>query len=318
MLKWILRFFYVVIMMIAAMFVYASSNFERVEKHYEVVMRDNINNTDEFFIGINTVNGLDYIQQAPGYQFVSTHETHKITVSLHAIGATIDGKKLDGVMVFFNQFDIQENDSTLEEIVFEIKADLSDKTYKGSGSELTDQAVTYFSTTGKLRNSWLPVLFLLYTDNFLLIPNSDNFATIEGIHINYSNGEKNDDGQLIFKPLYSGHPDTPSSLAYNQDDNFIYNQETYQLSKVYGPELTNDEIETLGLITERASLRPYTGIIIKNMAIFFVVFFALTYVLFFHKRVMELRRAKTSQGTSSDKKPVVQEAIFKDIEPKDE
>lgn len=317
MLKWILRFFYVVIMMIAAMFVYASSNFERVEKYYEDIMRDNINQEEDYFIGINTVNGLDYVQKNAGYSFVSTHDTHKITVSLHAIGATIDGKKIDGVMVFFNAYEIYENNVLLEEIVFEIKADLSEKTYKGANSELTDQATTYFTTTGKLRNTWLPVLFLLYTDNFLAIPNSTNFAIIEGIQINYSNGEKNDDGQLIFQPLYSGHS-SPSSLAFNQDENFSYDADTYQLSKVIGDELSDDEIASLGLITERASLRPYTGIVIRNMAIFFVIFSALTYVLFFHKRVMEMRRAKQNPPITTGKTPVVKEAIFKDVVPKDE
>jgi hypothetical protein len=260
---------------------------------------------------------LAYYQETPVYQFVSDSETHHLKLSIHAMGITDDKNNYDGIMIFINELVLHDKDDNLiDKPIIKITAHLSEKTYK-SGEEFTDTPTVVFDSTKEFPYSYAPTLFLVYAENYLLIPETDNYAAINRISVAFSSGERNDSGQYIYdtKLLYVGAGEDVAEASHNKDNSFVLNEASFRLSEVYGEELTADEIETLGLITDRGSLKEFNGVIVRTMVIYGLVVIALTYVLFFHKYVMEKVKEKRFDKTQPKKSPdQVQDAIFQDIE----
>lgn len=322
MLKWILRFFYIMIISVATLYVYGSANYGRLEAYYATYMADELDNEVEYLKGINTLMNLAYYQETPVYQFVSTSEEHHLKVSVYAMGITDNNTHYDGIMIFVNELELYDQDDQLiEKPIIKITAHLSDKTYK-SGEEMTDTPTVVFDSTKDFPYSYAPTLFLIYAENYLLIPETDTYATIDRISVAYSTGERNDDGQYKYDTtwLFVGAGEEVSEAAYNKDNALLLDEASFRLSTLFGEELTADDIETLGLITDRGSLKEFNGVIVRTMVIYSLIVIALTYVLFFHKYVMEKIKEKRFDKEQPKKDPdKVQEAIFQDIEyPKDD
>ena len=82
MLKWILRFFYIMIVSVATLYVYGSANYGRLEAYYEAYMADEIDNDDVYLTGINTLMNLAYYKQDPVYSYTSASDTHNLKLSV--------------------------------------------------------------------------------------------------------------------------------------------------------------------------------------------------------------------------------------------
>jgi hypothetical protein len=317
MLKWILRFFYIMIISVATLYVYGSANYGRLEAYYAKYMADELDNDQEYLKGINTLMNLAYYQESPVYQFVSISDTHHLKVSVHAIGITDNNVHYDGLMIFVNELELYDVENNLiEKPIIKITAHLSEKTYK-SGDELTDTPTVVFDSTKEFPYSYAPTLFLVYAENYLLIPDTETYATLDRISISYSTGERDTDGQYKYDTtlLYVAAGEDISEAAHNKDNTLSLNEASFRLSTVYGEELSADEIETLGLITDRGSLKEFNGVIVRTMIIYSLIVIALTYVLFFHKLVMDKVKEKRFDKEQPKKDPdKIQDAIFQDID----
>lgn len=317
MLKWILRFFYIMIISVATLYVYGSANYGRLEEYYAKYMADEIDNDAVYLKGINTLMNLEYHQENALYTYDSSTDTEHIKVSVYAIGIKNDGKYYDGMMIFVNELEIYEDGQLVENPIIKITAHLSDKTYK-SNDELTDTPYVVYDSTKAFPYSYAPTLFLVYAKDYLLIPDTETYATVNRISVSYSNGELSEDGQYIFNPtlLFAGANEEVSDAAFNKAQDLLLTESSFRLTETYGEELSLEEIETLNLNTERGSLKEFNGVIVKTMLIYGLIVLALTYVLFFHKMVVAKIRNKRDSN-----KPVVQKepgkeqvAIFQDID----
>lgn len=317
MLKWILRFFYIMIISVATLYVYGSANYGRLEEYYAKYMADEIDNDAVYLKGINTLMNLEYHQENAIYTSPESTDTEHIKVSVYAIGIKNDGKYYDGMMVFVNELEIYEDGKLVENPIIKITAHLSDKTYKFN-DELTDTPYVVYDSTKAFPYSYAPTLFLVYAEDYLLIPDTENYATVNRISVSYSNGEINEEGQYVFNPtlLFAGANEEVSEAAYNKAINLNLNESSFRLTETFGDELSLDEIETLNLNTERGSLKEFNGVIVKTMLIYGLIVLALTYVLFFHKFVMaKIRNKRESSQTVVQKEPGKEQvAIFQDID----
>jgi hypothetical protein len=317
MLKWILRFFYIMIISVATLYVYGSANYGRLEAYYEAYMADEIDNDDVYLTGINTLMNLAYYKQTPVYTYESASDTHNLKLSVYAIGIQNEGVYYDGIMVFVNQIDVQDKDANkIENPIIKITAHLSDKTYK-LGDELVDNPSVVYDSTKNFPYSYAPTLFLVFAEDYLQIPDTETFATLDRISVSYSDGSRGEDGQYVYDTtwLYVGAMGDVGEAAYNKVTDFTLDQSAFRLSETFGEELSAEEIASLGLITARGDLKEFNGVIVKTMAIYTVIVMALTYVLFFHKYLMEkIREKKFEQAQVKTETGQVQDAIFQDIQ----
>ncbi len=321
MLKWVLRFFYLMIIMVATVYVYGSANYSRLEAYYAEYMNDYVDDEATYLEGINTLMNIDYHQESPAYTYVATSDTHKFTLSIFAIGVTLDDTLYDGMMIFVNDVDITEDGTPVQNPKLKIEVTLSDDTYL-SGEEKVNTATVLHDPEKPFPYSYVPALFLLYADNYLLIPQVEgstdplSYATVEQISIAYSNGETDEDGALVYNDtlLFIGAGSELADAAYNKKSDLIIDNTTLQLSENFaGDQPTEVEMTTFGLNANRGDLTEFNGVIFRTMAIYVLIVLALTYVLFFHKMVMDKVRSKR-MGEANQNKPKVEEAIFKDIE----
>ena len=321
MLKWILRFFYIMIIMIATVYVYGSANYSRLEAYYATYMNDYVDEESVYLEGINTLMNIDYHQEIPSYTFTGTSDTHEFTLSVYAIGVTLDDTLYDGMMIFVNDIMIIENGTLVDNPKLKIEVTLSDDTYL-VGEEKTNVATVLHDPEKPFPYSYVPGLFLLFADNYLLLPQAEgsteplHYATIESISLAYSNGTTDEDGALVYDDtlLFLGTKVEVADAAYNKLSNLNIENHLLQLSENFqGEQPSENELSTFGLNTTRGDLSEFNGEIIRTMAIYGIIVLALTYVLFFHKFVMDKVRMRRID-MSNDKKPKVEDAIFKDIE----
>ncbi|MDY0295629.1 MAG: hypothetical protein RBQ71_07485 [Acholeplasmataceae bacterium] len=316
MLKWILRFFYIMIISVATLYVYGSANYGRLEAYYAKYMAEQIDNDQLYLEGINTLMNLEYHQETPVYTYVSESDTHFVKLSVYPIGISNEGTYYDGVMIFINQLAIYDDGVLVEKPILKITAHLSDATYK-LNDELIDNPSVVFDSTKEFPYSYAPTLFLVYADDYLKIPETETFATIDMITVEYSTGARGEDGQYAYDTtmlLIATDSEAPEA-AYNKATDMVLNESSFRLTESFGDDLSAEEIETLGLNVTKGSLKEFNGVIVKTMSIYGLIVIALTYIIFFHKFVVEKIRAKRLDKQQEMKEPgKEQEAIFQDIE----
>ena len=319
MLKWILRFFYIMIISVATLYVYGSANYGRLEAYYAKYLANDLDNDTTYLNGINTLMNLAYYQETPVYQFQSDSETHHLKLSIHAIGITNKDVYYDGLMIFVNELEIYQDEALIEKPILQITAHLSDATYK-SNNELIKSPSIIYDSTKEFPYSYAPTLFLVYAPDYLQIPDTESFSTIERIDVSYSDGTKGEDGKFVFDTnyLFTGSDHVIDENAYNKVSDLSLDASDFRLTQTYGEELSQNEIETLGLVTDRGSLKEFNGVIVKTMAIYTLIVLALTYILFFHKMVVEKIKEKRYSKQIATSEGPTEEAIFQDIEYKDE
>jgi len=319
MLKWILRFFYIMIISVATLYVYGSANYGRLEAYYATYMADQIDNDQVYLEGINTLMNLEYHQETPVYTYTSTSDTHFVKLSVYPIGISNEGTYYDGIMIFINNLAIYDDGVLVEKPILKITAQLSDKTYK-LNDELIDNPSVIYDSTKEFPYSYAPTLFLVYAPDYLEIPSEDDtvrYATIDTISVQYSTGERGEDGQYAFDEtmLLIASDHEASEAAYNKATDMVLNESSFRLTQTFGDDLSLEEIEALGLNVTQGSLKEFNGVIVKTMSIYGLIVIALTYIIFFHKHVVEKIKAKRMDKQQEARDPgKVQEAIFQDIE----
>lgn len=318
MLKWVLRFFYLMIISVATVYVYGSANYSRLEAYYSDHMADELNNPESYLVGINTIMGLDYHTDAPVYSYASTEGNYQFKLGIYPIAVTLNDELIDGLMVYVYDVAITQDETLVEFPKIRVTIKLDEATYK-IGEELVDTATIIFDPEKTFPYSYVPNVFLLYSENYLKVDGEDRYANLTDVRIDYSDGTLNDDGNLVFEEtlLFIGGSTLSSDAAHLKDDQLIIDQNDYRLSLQFENGLDASAIETFGLITTSGNLSDYNGLIWRTMLIYGGIVVALTYVLFFHKYVMIKVRAKKDLQNMDKAKEKNTEAIFKDIEYKE-
>lgn len=321
MLKWLVRFLYIMIISIATVYVYGSANYSRLEAYYTKYMQESLDDTDTYLKGINTLMGIDYYRDISRVSYVSPDDQYQMTLGIYAIGATFNDTLYDGIMIFVNDVVIRVDGEPLVDPILKLSVKLSEPTYK-SGDTFIDVATVIFDPTKEFPYSYVPAVFLLKADNYLKVVDSDIIATLERFTVAYSDGTTNDSGAYVYSDilLFAGASEVIADAAHLKTDDFVITTESYTISALLeGDQPTETEIESLGLITVRGDLKEFNGLIWRTMIIYALIVLALTYVLFFNKFVMEKIKSKRNDfPTSGNQKTVDAEPIFKDIEYKKE
>jgi hypothetical protein len=320
MLKWLIRFFYLMIISIATIYVYGSANYSRLEAYYSEYMEEHLDDAQTYLKGINTLMGIDYYSNSAVYQYIQNSGDHQLTVGIYAIGVTLNDELYDGMMIYISNVKIYENDELVVDPKLKITVTLDQSTYK-SGEEFISTATVLFDPAKPFPYSYVPNVFLLYADNYLKVEGEDIYANIERISIAYSNGDLDSNNALIYKEslLFLGSDELISEAAFNKTDDLILDRDDFQLSKQFeGSQPTAEELAMFNLVTERGDLREFNYLIWRTMTIYVLIVGALTYVLFFHKMVKAKLQEKRFQSKDSKTKEVMAEPIFKDIEYKDD
>jgi len=317
MLKWLVRFLYIMIISIATVYVYGSANYSRLEAYYTEYMQEALDDTDTYLEGINTLMGIDYYREISSVSYTSLDDQYQMTLGIYAIGATFNDTLYDGVMIFVNDVVITENGEIISDPILKLSVKLSEPTYK-SGETFTDVATVVFDPTKEFPYSYVPAVFLLKADNYLKIVDSDVIATLDRLTIAYSIGETDESGAYEYNEtlLFAGADELISDAAHIKIDDFMITTESFSISALLeGDQPTEAEITTLGLVTARGDLKEFNGLIWRTMIIYALVVIALTYVLFFNKYVMEkIKEKRASKDPMGPKKIIDAEPIFKDID----
>lgn len=315
MLKWVLRFFYLMIISVATVYVYGSANYSRLEAFYSDHMADELNNPEAYLVGINTIMGLDYHTEDPVYAFESNEGDYQFKLGIYPIAVTLNDELIDGLMVYVYDVVITKNETLIEFPKIRVTVKLDEATYK-IGEEFSDTATIVFDPEKSFPYSYVPNVFLLYSENYLKIDGEDRYANITDLRISYSDGTLTDENNLVFEEtlLFIGGSTLSSDAAHHKSDQLMIDPLDYQLSLQFDNGLDETAIETFGLVTASGNLSDYNGLIWRTMLIYGGIVVALTYVLFFHKYVMIKVRAKKELQNGDKAKDKSSEAIFKDIE----
>ena len=313
MLKWVVRILYIMILSIATMYIFGSSNYDRLTKYYEAYMEEHLNNPDVYLKGINTIMNLDYhqkLQEPVTYQ--SADGKHRLTMHVYAIGATVDKQLKDGLMIYFNNIHIETASGKIENPVIKIDVTLSDETYLTRDGK-SSLATIIFDPNKDFPYSYVPIAFFLKANDYLYNEATKTYAEIVKIAVSYSTGVTDDKGNYLFDEtyLFLGANELLAEAAYLKDDHLVFDPERYSLSALFENERpSQEEIIRFNLVTESGNLNEFNGIIWRNMILFSLIATAITYVLFFHKIFWQkIREKKETTGVVAS---VKSESIFKD------
>jgi hypothetical protein len=318
-MKWIGRSVYVLAIVFISVIIYRYAYTAKLQEYYDAEIRDNIDDDESLLVGLNTLLTIDYYRESPVlYQYVSDTGDYQFTLSSYAIGITYGDVSYDGMMFVVNDVKIIENGEPLTNPVLKITVNLSHNTLLVE-EEKTNFGSVYYDPLLPFSIYNVPALFLFNAENYLLIPNDNEsatpeYASIENITLEYSNGQANEDDAYTFNeiPLFVGSKTEYRDAALLKDSTFNIDPDLYQLSDDFGSDgFTSDDVNTFNLITAKDDLTPYNGAIWRIMVIYVALIIVITYFLFFHKMVMSRLQLKKAL---SDKENTVKntEVIFKD------
>ncbi len=300
--KWIGRFLYAIIIIYMTFVIIQSANGARSNAYLLENMSEYYNDETQFFKGVNTLLGLDYITYEPiAPVYTDTTREHRLTFQIYGIGYTDqEGIHLDGMMIFVNDVVIYEKN---EETGF----------YK----LLENPYIRLTIFTDELQeNSTEPVSYTSVGMNFSagfvfdqvssevaydLTKTDGSLAKITRVDVDYSNGATNADGSLIYSPesimIVASQPvDDPVFDDSIKITDFNYDPESYRLSDdITTWPVTDAEASTLNLMTDHDDITAYNWHMIRVYLLYAGFVIIVTYLLFFHKKVMGLIHTKRTQ-----------------------
>ena len=317
MMKWIGRSIYVLTIVFISVVVFRLAYTAKLQEYYEAEIRENMDDDDVLLKGLMTSLTIDYYQESPKlYEYISADGDFQFNLSAYAIGISYGEDKYDGLMFVINDIKITEDEEVIDNPIIRMSVTLSHQTlmvneaYQNTGSIIFDPVLQF-----SIYN--VPALFLFEAPNYMLIPNEDEnaepaYATIETLTLEYSNGETNDNGSYVFDevPFFVGSSEEYRDAVHDdhKDSNFSIDPEAYRLNDDFGDDgLTDDDIATFNLVTERDDLSLYNGVMWRIMLVYILVVVIITYFLFFHKYVRQRLQAKQEKEVTVSK-----QAIFKD------
>ena len=314
MLKWVGRFLFIILVLMATVPVMQYGNYKSYEAFYEDHMEGEELNKPVYFKGLNTILGLDYYVNQPLYQFDQGDLEHvKFNLDVYVIGATDNKTPLNGLLFFLYNVEIKNaSNQIIQNPVIKLMITMSHPIRKDSN----DQDVFVIEKLIYTENPmYLPVQYLFDMDGELGKSGHEEYQTIQRIVIEHGmidgDGFTPDDTPLLFADRLA----TYDGPAHVKVLNFSITPDEYQLREQFASNIpTDEEIISFGLITDRHNLRSYNWIIWRTIIIYVAIVLAIAYFLFFHRAVME-RRSLKHIGKSTKNQTVNAEPIFKDPDP---
>jgi len=273
--------------------------------------------------------GVDYYQETPFYEFSNQTGDYQLQLKMYAVGITSSDSHYDGFMIFVNNVHIVDNGVQIINPSLKITIGLDATTLKVDQS-LTNTGSIFYNPLQPFAYYNVPLLFLFDAPDYLQIPDTNTYANLTRIEVSYSDGTVNDSNQPIYNdvplflattavnndvPLFLATTAVNSESAQNKDEALSIDPTDYELRAQFSnPVPTATDITNFNLITERGDMSAYNWTIWRTMIIYVLIVAAVTYLLFFHKGVMDKRKTKL-YGIRKDGTPnKASEAIFKDID----
>ncbi len=315
MMKWIGRSIYILVLLFISVSVYRIAYTAKLQNYYEAEIKDNMDDQETLLRGLNTLLTINYYRESPVlYHYESATGDYQFDLSTYAIGITADKKPYNGMMFVINNIKIKKNGELLENPIIKMSVTLSDATLLVN-KDFSNTGSVYYDPAQPFSIYNVPALFLFDAENYLQVPDTtDQFASIEKITLEYSDGKLNNDKELLFDEvmLFVGSKTEYQGAAHFKDNSFAIDQSFYQINAQFGADgLTQDDIDNFNLVTEQDDLSPYNGAIWSILSIYVVAVSVVTYFLFFHKYVrarLQAKKEESYQGSSNNKS----ETIFKD------
>jgi hypothetical protein len=287
-------------------------------KSYEAFVEDHMDgeeaNLPVYLKGLSTILGLDYYQSSPLYYFDDEgHEDVSFKLGIYHVGAT-DGKDLlSGFLIYLYDVEIKDElDEVIEKPIIKLTVTFDQATQK-SGDEYVNFASTIFYPDNTLS---IPFLYMFDIEDELKLKDEDVYANINRIAIEYSNGDKDDDGKYVYNDNFlflavdQATNDEPSHVT---ELGFLLTSAEYRVRQQFNePIPTEDEMVTFGLVDDKFSLQPYNWIIWRTLIIYALIIMVISYFLFFHKKIMEKRKFRKLDESIANPRTVDAEPIFKD------
>lgn len=320
MLKWVLRMLYVMAVSLFSLQIYSFAYYSKLQEYYTDHVVENINNDTLYLNGINTLMGVDYYRDSPVlYEYIKDDGDNQLHVKIYAVGITSSDTQYDGYMILVNNVHIMDNGTEIDNPALKITIGLDANTLRVD-KDLTNTGSIFYDPLQPFAYYNVPVLFLFDAPDYLQIPDTTTYANLTRIEVSYSDGTIDDNKNLVYNdvPLFLATTEATSESAQNKDATLSIDPDLYRLrSQFSNPVPTASDITTYNLVTDRGDMSPYNWTIWRTMIIYVLVVALVTYLLFFHKGVMDRRKAK-HYGVKKDGTPNKEsEAIFKDIEYKD-
>jgi hypothetical protein len=326
-MKWIGRFIYLILVLFAALYIAQIGYIARNNKYYAEEIKDHWNDTDIFLNGVSTLQFLDYYQEAPIYNYSVDTATVTFDLNIYAVGTTYNDEFYDGLLVFVNNVAIYQNGSLIENPLIKLTVNTSEDTIL-IDEEYQNQGSVVYDPTNESFYSNAPILMLFDVDGNLLNTNGtddtsdDLVSTIEKITLDYSDRETDDDNTYLFNAdvnsqvLFIAQNGTVTDNTMFKDETFTLSASDYQLSEQFvGDELSDVDIEALGLNADHGDLTDYQWELIKYIAVYALAVLVLTYFIFFHKLVKAKRGLNKSDQDDDETKNF--QPIIKDYVPKE-
>lgn len=301
MIKWLGRIVFVIIVGLLTVQIYYFAYYSKLQEFYAEHMAQNVDDDDLYLRGMNALSDIDYYQDMPIYRYQSENPDYLFNFSVRAIGAQIandkkDRIRVDGLMFYMNNIRIKDYEHPVIRITLTLdQASIIVRDEKGKDS-LIDSIEMVYNSGASFPESNIPVLFLLKTEGSMIIPETTTLANVSMIKLEYSSGVPTPDGKSFDydpKALFIASVSPVSEGAYMKDESFFISEESYSLSHLFVDNIpTQDDIISFGLITERESLSAYNGIVWRTMIGYTLIVALVSYMLFFHKKVMENYKAK--------------------------
>lgn len=329
--KWVGRLFYAILLIFMTFFIIQSAYDARSNAYLLENMSEYYDDEAQFFVGINTILDLDYITNDPiAPVYSDTTDEHRLTFQIYGIGYTdAEGNHLDGMMIFVNDVLIYEKDEDtgFYKVVENPYIRLTIYT-----DELQEDSTEPVSYTSEGMNFSAGFIFDQESNEvaYDLTKDDGTMATITRIDVDYSNGATNDDGNIIYSAesmmIVSSQPvDDPVFDDGLKITDFSYDPESYRLSDdITSWPITDAEATTFNIMIDHDDITDYNWHMIRVYLLYAGFVIIVTYLLFFHKKVMEnVRKKRSPKGKDNvidaeitDNEPV--QPIFKDEEPKSE
>jgi len=318
MLKWIGRIVFVMVVSLLSLQVYSYATHTKMQLYYAEEVAPYRNDSSVYLKGINTLMGINYYRSYPLlYEFIDASGDYQITLRVYAIGITSNNVQYDGLMIFVNNVTILHEDQKIHNPAIRITVELDQDTlvvkdeFTNSGNIIynPDEPFAFFN---------VPVLFLFDAEKYLKVVDEDVFANLTKIVVEYSNGSKDSDNNLIFSdiPLLIASTSPSNESSHNKDASFSINVTNYRLRDQFANSQPNDaEIASFNLVSDRGSFAPYNWSVWRIMIIYVLAVVFITYFLFFHKLVREHYRDKSYLRDKGNNQAVEAEPLFKDSEP---
>ncbi len=314
MFKWIGRILYVVLILYLTYQVYGFAYFSKLQSYYEDNVLEVMDDELAYLEGMVTLMGLDYVQKTPLYSYENNTGDYQLRVSIHTIGATVEDTLVDGFLIFVNRLSIVEDGVLLENPAIKITVNLSAESLY-DGETYISEGSRYYNPDNPFSYYNVPVLLLFDTDNFLKVPDSEVFASLETITVTHisENEENNGDDGFSTMPMFIASINPIEEAVYGDNkDTLVFDSEAYRLADDFaGTTPSAEELVAFDLTAEVGDMSGYNGVIIRTMVIYFLVVMALSYLLFFHKAVRDKIRMKHVKDRGPD---LQSKSLFKDFE----